>query len=116
MGNLPSFAWINPRSGINVTSMEGSNDHHPDHDLALGEAFYKDIYEALRNSPQWNETVFIITYDEHGGYYDHVPTPLNVPPPGDVIKSYPDEGVLFDRLGIRIPTLIISPWVSKGWV
>lgn len=96
--------------------MEGSNDHHPDHDLALGEAFYKDIYEALRNSPQWNETVFIITYDEHGGYYDHVPTPLNVPPPGDVIKSYPDEGVLFDRLGIRIPTLIISPWVSKGWV
>lgn len=58
--------------------MQGSNDHHPDHDISLGEQYYKDIYEALRASPQWNETLFIITYDEHGGYYDHEPTPLGM--------------------------------------
>jgi phospholipase C len=58
--------------------------------------------------------LFIITFDEHGGFYDHVPTPLNVPPPGDGEKSYPLPGVLFNRLGIRIPTLLISPWVPKG--
>jgi len=115
-GNLPSFAWINPRAGVNVTLKQGSNDQHPDHDIALGEAYYKDIYEALRASPQWNETLYIVTYDEHGGYYDHVPTPLNVPPPGDGETSYPDKGMLFDRLGVRIPTVLVSPWIPKGLV
>jgi phospholipase C len=98
-GNLPNFAWINPRSGINVTTGVGSNDQHPDHDVAAGEAYYKDIYEALRASPNWNDTLFIITYDEHGGFYDHVPTPLGVPNPGDADSlgsnaSYPDKGAV----------------------
>jgi phospholipase C len=114
-GNLPHFAWINPRSGVNITLGQGSNDDHPDHDVALGEQYYKDIYEALRASPQWNETLFIITYDEHGGFYDHVPPPMNVPPP-DNYPSYPDPDVQFNRLGVRIPTLLISPWVPKGLV
>lgn len=60
-GNLPAFAWINPRSGINVTTGHGSNDQHPDHDVALGERYMKDIYEALRAGPAWNDTLFIIT-------------------------------------------------------
>eukprot|EP01087_Luapelamoeba_hula_P012766 TRINITY_DN3597_c0_g1_i1.p1 TRINITY_DN3597_c0_g1~~TRINITY_DN3597_c0_g1_i1.p1 ORF type:complete len:671 (+),score=71.01 TRINITY_DN3597_c0_g1_i1:232-2013(+) len=115
-GNLPSFSWINPLNGINFTLGLGSNDQHPDHDVALGEAYYKDIYEALRSSPAWNDTLFVITYDEHGGFYDHVSTPLNVPPPGDGETSYPDPNVKFDRLGIRIPTLLISPWIPKGLV
>jgi len=115
-GNLPSFAFINPRLTVNETTKEASNDQHPDHDVSLGEKYYKDIYEALRASPQWNETLFIVTYDEHGGFYDHVPTPLNVPPPGDGEASYPDKGFLFDRLGVRIPTLLISPWIPKGLV
>eukprot|EP01127_Copromyxa_protea_P000134 TRINITY_DN10132_c0_g1_i1.p1 TRINITY_DN10132_c0_g1~~TRINITY_DN10132_c0_g1_i1.p1 ORF type:complete len:655 (+),score=121.50 TRINITY_DN10132_c0_g1_i1:308-2272(+) len=115
-GTLPHYSFINPRSGINMTTGVGSNDMHPDHDIAAGEQYYKDIYEALRSSPSWNETLFIITFDEHGGFYDHVPTPLNVPPPGDGEKSYPDTDVLFNRLGIRIPTLLISPWVPKGMV
>jgi phospholipase C len=114
-GNLPNFAWINPRSGANISLAQGSNDDHPDHDIALGEQFYKDIYEALRASPQWDETLFIITFDEHGGFYDHVPPPMNVPPPDD-IPSYPDSNVVFNRLGVRIPTLLISPWVSKGLI
>jgi len=112
-GKLPNFAFINPRLAANITTKEASNDQHPDHDVSLGERFYKDIYEALRASPQWNETLMIVTYDEHGGYYDHVATPLNVPPPGDGEESYPDKGFLFDRLGVRIPTLLISPWIPK---
>lgn len=83
-------------------------------DMAAGEQYYKDIYEALRASPQWNDTLFIVTFDEHGGFYDHVPTPLNVPSPGDGEKSYPLRGIEFNRLGVRIPTLLISPWVPKG--
>ena len=111
-GSLPSFSWINPSSGINMTTGIGSNDQHPDHDIAAGEQLQKDVYEAVRASPSWNETLLIITYDEHGGFFDHVPTPLNVPPPGDGYASYPDKAFPFDRLGIRVPTLLISPLLS----
>mmetsp|Transcript_18374 Transcript_18374/g.26761 ORF Transcript_18374/g.26761 Transcript_18374/m.26761 type:complete len:705 (+) Transcript_18374:97-2211(+) len=115
-GDLPSFSWINPRSGINITTGVGSNDQHPDHDVRAGEQFYKDIYEALRSSPAWNKTLFVITYDEHGGFYDHVIPPMdNIPPPGDNTPSYPED-FGFDRLGIRIPTLLISPWIKRGTV
>ena len=60
-GSLPSYAWINPRCAMNATTGHGSNDQHPDHDVALGEALMKDIYEALRNSPQVR----------HGDNYDY---------------------------------------------
>lgn len=113
-GSLPAFSWVNPRWGVNKTTGEGANDDHPDHDVRLGQGLMKEIYEALRASPAWNETLFIITYDEHGGFYDHVPTPLGVPAPDD-IKSYPDD-FDFTRLGIRIPVLAISPWLPKGHV
>lgn len=83
--------------------------------MANGEAYYKAIYEALRASPLWEELLFIITYDEHGGFYDHVPPPMGVPPP-DNIPSYPDKNFPFNRLGIRIPALAISPWIAKGQV
>jgi len=115
-GTLPAYAWINPRSGINITTGIGSNDQHPDHDVAAGEMFFKDVYEAVRSSPQWNETLLIITMDEHGGFYDHVPPPQKDIPPPDGIPAYPDFGFKFDRLGIRIPTILISPWIEKGTV
>lgn len=116
LGNLPSFSWINPRSGINVTTGHGSNDMHPNHDVALSERFYKDIYEALRASPQWEELLFVITFDEHGGFYDHVSTPVRGVPPPDDHPSWPSKNFSFDRLGIRVPTLLISPWIKKSLV
>lgn len=116
-GTLPDFSFINPRCGVNVSSGEGANDQHPDHDVALGERFVKDVYEALRASPAWNDTLFIVTYDEHGGFFDHVPPPMaGVPNPSPDLPSYPDAGFQFDRLGVRIPLLLISPWVGKGLV
>ena len=62
-GNLPTFSWINPSSGINLTTGIASNDQHPDHDMAAGEQHYKAVYEALRAGPGWNDTLFILTYD-----------------------------------------------------
>ena len=115
-GTLPNYAFINPRGGINVTTGEGSNDMHPDHDVALAEKFYREIYEAVRNSPKWNRTLLILTFDEHGGFYDHVAPPtVGIPKPDDH-ASFPDFYFNFDRLGLRIVTILISPWVEKGTV
>eukprot|EP01060_Flectonema_neradi_P010616 TRINITY_DN1770_c2_g1_i2.p1 TRINITY_DN1770_c2_g1~~TRINITY_DN1770_c2_g1_i2.p1 ORF type:complete len:492 (+),score=82.80 TRINITY_DN1770_c2_g1_i2:66-1541(+) len=115
-GDLPTFSWVNPRWFVNETSGEGANDQHPDHDVRLGEALLKEVYEELRAGPAWNETLFIVTYDEHGGYYDHVPTPLTGVPDPDHSESFPDKGFNFTRLGVRIPALMISPWTQKGQV
>ena len=68
----------------------------------------------MRNSPIWNETVFIVTYDEHGGFFDHVSPPENVPNPDG--KNSTDDPFDFTRLGVRIPTVMASPWISKGTV
>ena len=113
-GKLPSFTWINPEC-CNYMSM------HPPSPVNMGESFVKDVYEALRGSPQWNETLFILTWDEHGGFADHVSPPTGVPP-GDkwtYSEKSPDGSNYtfgFDRLGVRVPTLIASPWVAKGLV
>ena len=116
-GSLPNFAWINPLLGINVTTGIGSNDQHPDHDVRAGEQLYKAIYESLRASPAWNDTLFVLTFDEHGGFYDHVDPPLGVPSPEyPPTLSYPDKGFTWDRLGVRIPTLLASPWIKKGTI
>lgn len=113
-GTLPAFTWINPEC-CNYMSM------HPPSPINMGENFVKGIYEAIRGSPQWNDTLFILTFDEHGGFADHVPPPSDIPP-GDSLtytETAPDGSPYvfhFDRLGIRVPTMLISPWVSKGLV
>lgn len=74
------------------------------------------MYEILRASPQWNEILFVVTYDEHGGFFDHVPTPVrNVPSPDGITGPAPFY-FKFDRLGVRVPTFFISPWINKGTV
>lgn len=108
-GTLPAFSWISPRF-FEIPCIP-ANDQHPPHDFALGEDRIKTIYEALRNSPLWNKTALIITYDENGGFSDHVSPPHDVPSP-DNIKA--PNGFNFDRLGIRVPTIVVSPWVDAG--
>ncbi|KAJ5739022.1 hypothetical protein N7533_011806 [Penicillium manginii] len=113
-GTLPAFTWINPEC-CNYMSM------HPPSPINMGESFVKGIYEAIRGSPQWNDTLFILTFDEHGGFADHVTPPSDIPP-GDSLtytETAPDGSPYvfhFDRLGIRVPTMLISPWVGKGLV
>ncbi|XP_010519508.1 PREDICTED: non-specific phospholipase C6 [Tarenaya hassleriana] len=113
-GKLPSLTVIEPRY-FDLKGMPG-NDDHPAHDVANGQKLVKEVYETLRSSPQWNETALIITYDEHGGFYDHVQTPFEGVPNPDG-NTGPAPGFFkFDRLGVRVPTIVVSPWIQKGTV
>jgi len=113
-GTLPHYSWVLPRQGKNKTTGEGANDEHPCNDIALGERLLKDTYEALRAGKGWNKTLLIVTYDDAGGYFDHVAPPVGIPAPDDEPSS-PDK-TDFTWGGPRVPTLLISPWVSKGRV
>lgn len=111
-GKLPNYTVIEPRY-FNVLSAK-ANDDHPKNNVLEGQKLVKEIYEALRASPQWNEILFLIVYDEHGGYYDHVSTPIDgVPNPDGLIGPEPYH-FKFDRLGIRVPVFLISPWIEPG--
>ena len=74
-GKLPAFTFLEPSWGAK------GNSQHPNYNVALGEQLIHDVYYALRNGPAWNKTLLIITYDEHGGCYDHVPPPSGAVPP-----------------------------------
>lgn len=93
---------------------------HPAGLISDGQTLIKNVYDALRSSPQWKETLFILTFDEAGGFADHVAPPLVPRPDGHVYTAMTPNGKSythpFDRLGGRIPTLLISPWVSKAHV
>ena len=109
---MPNYVVIEQR-WFDLSSIP-ANDDHPSHDISVGQKFIKEVYETLRASPQWNEMLFIITYDEHGGFYDHVPTPATgVPSPDDIVGPAP-YNFKFDRLGVRVPTILISPWIERG--
>lgn len=113
-GKLPNYVVVEQRY-VDLP-LEPANDDHPSHDVYQGQMFVKEVYETLRSSPQWNQTLFIITYDEHGGFFDHVPTPVTgVPSPDGIVGPEPFL-FQFDRLGVRVPTIMISPWIEKGTV
>jgi len=112
-GELPDYSFVEPRY-FSVSDLLLANDQHPSHEVSQGELLLKNIYEAVRASPQWNSTALIITYDEHGGFYDHVPTPLNIPSPDGIVAT--DHPFDYKRSGIRVPTIVVSPWVQKGRV
>ncbi|EKV16323.1 Phospholipase C PLC-B [Penicillium digitatum] len=114
-GTLPEFSYLNPSCcGV------GTNSMHDSGLISDGEAFIKRVYEALRASPQWGESLFILTFDETGGFHDHVPPPLATRPDNLTYTEKTANGeeytYEFNRLGGRIPTLLISPWVSKGFI
>ncbi|EGR31587.1 phosphoesterase family protein, putative [Ichthyophthirius multifiliis] len=116
-GDLPNYTFINPSESYNSTlnntkSFGLMNDQHPNHSIKEGERLIKNVYEALRNGPLWNQTLFIITYDEHGGFYDHVSPPQDGVPNPDGIDNV--DGFKFNRLGIRVPMIAVSPWIEKN--
>jgi phospholipase C len=106
-GTLPAFTFLEP------SWSSTGNSQHPNYDVALGEQLIHDTYEALRSGPGWAQTLFVLTYDEHGGCYDHVPPPWGATPPDDTAGEY---GFGFDRFGLRVPTLLISPLIPAGTV
>jgi phospholipase C len=108
-GNLPNYSFIEPRYFSDPVLHRMPNDQHPPHDIAFGERLIARCYDALRNGAAWKQTLFIVTYDEHGGIYDHVAPPAAVSP--DASRQ---EGFAFDRYGVRVPAVLISPWIPPG--
>ncbi|MDH6139189.1 MULTISPECIES: alkaline phosphatase family protein [Kitasatospora] len=109
-----AYTFIEPSYGHVLThgaDFQGGSSQHPLDDVTRGEALIKQVYEAIRQSPHWESSLLVITYDEHGGFYDHVPPPTAVPP-GDVIDPENNaHGFRFDRQGVRVPAVVVSPWV-----
>jgi phospholipase C len=121
---LPDYCFIEPNY-TDHPAPDGSGeaiacDQHPDHDVRAGEQFIAQVYNAIRTNPNlWPHTAMLLVYDEHGGIYDHVPPPACAPDTPFVAQPS-DTGTLdpfsFDRLGIRVPGILISPWVAAGSV
>lgn len=107
-GKLPAFSFLDP----NYANQSQENPQN----MVVGEALLADVVEAIGASPLWLKTLFILTYDEHGGYYDHVPPPPALKPddvPPTVLPGeYQYEG--FARYGFRVPAVMVSPYAKAG--
>jgi len=136
---LPKYSFIEPRYSSNYATIQnppnsnhpgGSayldifvSDKNPPIDIAHGEAFLLQLYNALRNSEYWKSSLLIITYDEHGGVYDHIVPPRvpfeadppgpNIPPVKDLLAKVAD-GFNFNVYGCRVPAIIVSPFIGAG--
>ena len=105
-GTLPAVAWIDPNfKDLNLYGGD-SNDDHPPSDVHDGQLLVLSVYHALASSPLWEKTLLVITYDEHGGFFDHVPPPT----------AEDDDPGQFGSYGVRVPAIIVSPWVARGSV
>ncbi|MCP4443818.1 MAG: alkaline phosphatase family protein [Myxococcales bacterium] len=98
-GNLAPVTWLEPNFDLN-------DDHPPRHPI-LGQLFMASVYQAMAQSPLWNNCMLVVMYDEHGGFFDHVPPP-KAP---DALAS-----VGFDQLGFRVPAFIAGPYIKEGYV
>jgi len=117
---LAGYNFIIPRFAGSATDGPVTSMHAPQ-DVRPGDQLVADVYAALRSSPQWPQTLFIVTFDEHGGYFDHANPPpavnpdgIDSPAPGDKASFAPQFA--FDRLGLRVPTILASPYLAKGAV
>jgi phospholipase C len=109
-GSLPGFCIVEPDFG-------NTSEENPQN-VASGEAFAAKVINAVMSGPKWSSTLLIWTYDEHGGYYDHVPPPKAVPPdsvgPDGFLGGPAFDG--FGRYGFRVPCAVVSPWARPGYV
>lgn len=118
---LPEYSFIEPCYNDHPGPGGGeilASDQHPDHHVGEGERFIANTYNAIRGSAAWDSTALLIVYDEHGGIYDHVVPPACTP---DGYVAKPDatgtgEEFNFGRLGIRVPAILVSPYIPKGTI
>jgi phospholipase C len=109
-GKLASYTFLEPNFGV-----VGQNDQHPPTDIRPGEQLMADIYNAVKSSPAFNETMLVITYDEHGGCYDHYAPPNGAKNPDPENKAG-QEGFMFNRFGVRVPCVVINPYIKAGLI
>ena len=103
-GNFPAYCFIEPSY-----YWPNQNDDHPPHTTIRAQALLANVYNALRaNDALWTSTLLVVLYDEHGGFHDHVSPPKGVPPDDHTLPNFG-----FDRLGVRVPALLISPWIER---
>jgi phospholipase C len=109
-GKLPSFSLLDPDYG--TQSQEDPQN------IVLGEAFLAKVVNALAASPSWRKTLLIVNYDEHGGYYDHVPPPPALAPDAIAPQVQPGESTYdgFTRYGFRVPAIVVGPYAKRGYV
>jgi phospholipase C len=109
-GTLPAVSYVD--SNIVTGDEEGPED------IQLGEAFVSSVVDAVMKGPGWSKTMLVWTYDEHGGYYDHVPPPSAIAPDNIAprITVPPDQPGGYDRYGFRVPTVIVSPHGRRDFV
>jgi phospholipase C len=120
-GDAPPYVFIEPDYGnvLPLTSEDFTcgNSQHPLDDVTAGERLIKDTYEAIRNSPLWPSSLLIVTWDEHGGFYDHA-RPRPGVPPGDGVSASGNvrHGFRFDQLGVRVPAVVVSPLIPPNTI
>ncbi len=109
-GTLPGFAIIDPQ-------YDTGSEENPQ-DIAVGEAFAAQVVNAVMSSPAWPRTLLVWTYDEHGGYYDHVPPPPAIAPDSiaPIVPSGESSYDGFQRYGFRVPSVVVSPFARPNWV
>lgn len=112
-GTLPAYSFIEPRIVGADDDGRPHNDQHPVCDIRVGENLINHVYQAIASSPLRERILFVITYDEHGGLFDHVSPPAAVPPQ---VYEKPECGFRFDRLGVRVPAVLVSPYIEPGTV
>ena len=113
-GTLPQVSFVDP---VFLESPNVENDEHPPANVQIGQQFAASIIGALMQSPLWSRSALFLNYDEHGGYYDHVPPPAacipdDVPP----LLSVGDFNAQFDAYGVRVPVVVVSPYARKHFV
>ncbi|HET8929452.1 MAG TPA: alkaline phosphatase family protein, partial [Acidimicrobiales bacterium] len=105
-GTLANVSFVDPDYGLIAELTGTSNDMHPHGSVAVGEAFIAEVVEAVTSSPQWDRTILVINFDEHGGFYDQVPPPTVV----DDTDNGPDDKANYAILGVRVPAIVVSPF------
>lgn len=113
-GTLPQVAFVDPGIGREGVA---SNDEHPPAVAQIGQSFAADVIDALTKSPLWERSALFLTYDEHGGLYDHVPPPKACAPDESPVQIGPNDAQgKFDDLGVRVPMMVVSPYAKKHFV
>ena len=119
-GLLPDYSFVEPNYNDHETDSgeEVASDQHPDHDVQAGELLIAEVYMAIKRSPLWPNTALLVVYDEHGGIFDHVVPPACTADKFTASANSTGTGMefKFDRLGVRVPAILISPWIPKGTV
>lgn len=102
--------FVDPNYTDRAEDMGTSNDYHPWGNLLVAEGFLAQVHDALKNSPQWNRMVFVLNFDEHGGFFDHVPPPECE---DDTQLSGTGPFPNLKRLGFRVPAIAMGPFAPR---